>query len=139
MPTARQPLILAICPTTLPTDPAAPDTTTVCPGSGRPTSSSPKYAVRPLMPSTPRCTGAGAGGQSELRVDESCHGEYGRDIEPGTQMNQAADELSSLARELAPKIETARRLPDELVEGLRASGLFRAGAPAAIGAPEAPP
>jgi uncharacterized protein YbjT (DUF2867 family) len=29
IPTARQPLIRAICPTTLPTDPAAPETTTV--------------------------------------------------------------------------------------------------------------
>ena len=54
MPTVRQPLIRAICPTTLPTAPAAPDTTTVWPGSGRPTSSSPKYAVNPVIPSTPR-------------------------------------------------------------------------------------
>ena len=60
MPIARQPLMRAICPTLLPTDPAAPDTTTVSPGSGLPTSSSPKYAVRPLIPRTPRCTGAGA-------------------------------------------------------------------------------
>ncbi len=60
IPTARQPLIRAIWPATLPTAPAAPDTTTVCPGSGRPTSSSPKYAVNPVVPSTPRWTGAGA-------------------------------------------------------------------------------
>src|SRR3984885_6210438 len=33
MPTARQPLIRAICPTMLPTDPAAPETRTVWPGS----------------------------------------------------------------------------------------------------------
>ena len=32
MPTTRQPLILAICPTTVPTAPAAPETTTVSPG-----------------------------------------------------------------------------------------------------------
>lgn len=51
----------------------------------------------------------------------------------------AAEKLSPLARELAPVIETNRRLPDELVGGLRSSGLFRAGAPAAVGAPEAPP
>src|ERR1700691_5627996 len=54
MPPARQPLIRAICPTMLPTDPAAPETRTVCPGSGRPTSSRPKYAVSPLMPRAPR-------------------------------------------------------------------------------------
>ena len=33
---ARQPLIRAIWPATLPTEPAAPETTTVCPGSGPP-------------------------------------------------------------------------------------------------------
>jgi alkylation response protein AidB-like acyl-CoA dehydrogenase len=54
-------------------------------------------------------------------------------------LDAAAEELSALARELAPAIEANRRLPDELLGGLRASGLFRAGAPAAIGAPEAPP
>jgi len=54
-------------------------------------------------------------------------------------LERAADELSALARELAPAIETNRRLPDELVAALRASGLFRAGAPATVGAPEAPP
>src|SRR5271157_3285323 len=54
-------------------------------------------------------------------------------------LRRAADKLSALARELAPAIETNRRLPDELVGALRTSGLFRAGAPAAVGAPEAPP
>jgi indole-3-acetate monooxygenase len=54
-------------------------------------------------------------------------------------LERAAEKLSPLARELAPVIETNRRLPHELVGGLRASGLFRAGAPAAVGAPEAPP
>lgn len=54
-------------------------------------------------------------------------------------LDRAAEELSALARELAPVIEANRRLPDELVRGLRASGLFRAGAPATVGAPEAPP
>ena len=34
MPTTRQPLIFAIWPTTLPTAPAAPETTTVSPGFG---------------------------------------------------------------------------------------------------------
>jgi indole-3-acetate monooxygenase len=54
-------------------------------------------------------------------------------------LESAAEELSALARELAPVTEANRRLPDELVAGLRASGLLRAGAPAAIGAAEAPP
>jgi alkylation response protein AidB-like acyl-CoA dehydrogenase len=54
-------------------------------------------------------------------------------------LERAAARLSVLARDLAPAIETERRLPDELVGELRAAGLFRAGAPAAIGAPEAPP
>ncbi len=52
MPTARQPLILASWPTVWPTAPAAPETTTVSPGFGPHTSSSPKYAVMPGMPST---------------------------------------------------------------------------------------
>ncbi|MFY0526146.1 hypothetical protein ACN28I_24365 [Archangium gephyra] len=51
---------LAICPTTVPTAPAAPETTTVLPGCGLPMSSSPKYAVMPGMPSVPRYTGSAA-------------------------------------------------------------------------------
>ena len=54
MPMARQPLILAIWPTTLPTAPAAPETTTVSPAFSRPVSSRPKYAVSPVIPSAPR-------------------------------------------------------------------------------------
>jgi alkylation response protein AidB-like acyl-CoA dehydrogenase len=54
-------------------------------------------------------------------------------------LDRAAEEFSGLARELAPRIEADRRLPDELVSRLRASGLFRAGAPRAVGAAEAPP
>jgi indole-3-acetate monooxygenase len=54
-------------------------------------------------------------------------------------LDRAAAELSALARELAPAIETERRLPGELVGRLRASGLLRAGAPAAVGAAQAPP
>ena len=42
MPMTRQPLILAICPATLPTAPAAPDTTTVSPSLAFPVSSSAK-------------------------------------------------------------------------------------------------
>jgi indole-3-acetate monooxygenase len=51
----------------------------------------------------------------------------------------AAEELSPLARDHAASTEEHRRLPDELVDALRASGLFRAGAPASVGAAEAPP
>ena len=47
MPTTRHPLIRAIWPATEPVAPAAPDTTTVSPAFGLPTSSSPKYAVMP--------------------------------------------------------------------------------------------
>jgi indole-3-acetate monooxygenase len=55
------------------------------------------------------------------------------------QLARAAEELSGLAHELAPTTEVGRCLPEELVCRLRGSGLFRAGAPAALGAPEAPP
>lgn len=51
MPTTRQPWIFAICPTAEPVAPAAPETTTVSPAFGRPTSRSPKYAVMPVGPS----------------------------------------------------------------------------------------
>ena len=54
MPTTRQPLILAIWPTTEPTAPEAAETTTVSPGCGRPMSSKATYAVIPGMPRTPR-------------------------------------------------------------------------------------
>src|SRR5581483_5226918 len=58
---------------------------------------------------------------------------------PATDLDRAAAQLSVRARELAPAIEADRRLPDELVAGLRSSGLLRAGAPAAVAAAEAPP
>ena len=54
-------------------------------------------------------------------------------------LDRVTDELAALARSLAPEAEKLGRLPDELVARLRASGLFRAGAPAATGAAEAPP
>jgi indole-3-acetate monooxygenase len=54
-------------------------------------------------------------------------------------LDRAAERLSGLARELAPAIEAERRLPEALLAELRASGLFRAGAPLAVGAPEAAP
>ena len=51
MPITRQPLILAICPTTEPVAPAAPETTTVSAAFGSPISSNPKKAVIPVVPS----------------------------------------------------------------------------------------
>jgi indole-3-acetate monooxygenase len=57
----------------------------------------------------------------------------------GRDLDQAADDLAALARRLAPEAEKLRRLPDELADGLRGSGLFRAGAPSTTGAAEAPP
>jgi indole-3-acetate monooxygenase len=62
-----------------------------------------------------------------------------RTVESSDALGGAAEELSELAREVAPSIERERRLPEELLGGLRASGLFRAGAPAEVGAAEAPP
>jgi len=58
---------------------------------------------------------------------------------PAEMLEREAERLAPLARELAPTTETGRRLPDELVAKLRASGLLRAGAPLTVGAPEAPP
>jgi alkylation response protein AidB-like acyl-CoA dehydrogenase len=55
------------------------------------------------------------------------------------ELDHVADELAEFASRLAPEAEKLRRLPDELIDGLRSSGLFRAGAPTAAGAPEAPP
>ena len=54
-------------------------------------------------------------------------------------LDRSARHLAAAARERAPEIEAQRRLPDDLVAALRASGLHRAGAPAALGAAEAPP
>ena len=58
---------------------------------------------------------------------------------PTRDLDQAAAELSVAARKLAQEIERDRRLPGVLVDGLRTSGLFRAGAPLVVGAPEATP
>jgi alkylation response protein AidB-like acyl-CoA dehydrogenase len=49
-----------------------------------------------------------------------------------------AREISELARGMADHIDSARRLPPELVEALRDSGLLRAGAPVEVGALELP-
>jgi indole-3-acetate monooxygenase len=62
-----------------------------------------------------------------------------QEAESSEALSGAAEELSAFSRELAPTSDAERRLPDALVARLRASGLFRAGAPANVGAPEAPP
>jgi alkylation response protein AidB-like acyl-CoA dehydrogenase len=49
-----------------------------------------------------------------------------------------AREIAELARGIADHIDSARRLPPELVEALRDSGLLRAGAPVEVGALELP-
>ena len=67
-PTARHPLSFAIWPTMPPTAPDAADTTTVSPALGCPTSSSPKYAVRPGIPSTPSAVEIGAAVGSIFRM-----------------------------------------------------------------------
>lgn len=54
------------------------------------------------------------------------------------ELDRAAQAAAALARERAPTTEQERRLPEELLIGLRSSGLLRAGAPAALGAVQAP-
>jgi alkylation response protein AidB-like acyl-CoA dehydrogenase len=49
-----------------------------------------------------------------------------------------AREIAVLARGMADEIDSGRRLPAELVEALRDSGLLRAGAPVEVGALELP-
>ncbi len=49
-----------------------------------------------------------------------------------------AREIAELARGMADGIDSTRRLPPELVEALRDSGLLRAGAPREVGALELP-
>jgi indole-3-acetate monooxygenase len=49
-----------------------------------------------------------------------------------------AREIAELARGTVDQIDSARRLPPELVEALRDSGLLRAGAPVEVGALELP-
>ena len=55
------------------------------------------------------------------------------------ELGAVADRASALARELAPVTERERALPQRLVDELRASGLLRACAPAALGALQASP
>src|ERR1700742_2146535 len=59
------------------------------------------------------------------------------DVATAPVLSQAR-EIAELARGLADDIDSARRLPTELVEALRVSGLLRAGAPVEVGALELP-
>jgi len=55
-----------------------------------------------------------------------------------TAVLRRATQIADLARGLAEEIDAARRLPVELLEALRDSGLLRAGAPLEVGALELP-
>jgi alkylation response protein AidB-like acyl-CoA dehydrogenase len=55
------------------------------------------------------------------------------------ELDAQLDRASALARDLAATTERERALPPSLLEELRATGLMRAGAPAELGALEAPP
>jgi indole-3-acetate monooxygenase len=55
------------------------------------------------------------------------------------ELEAVAQRIAGLARELAPETERARALPPALLQELRASGLLRGCAPAALGAPQARP
>jgi alkylation response protein AidB-like acyl-CoA dehydrogenase len=57
----------------------------------------------------------------------------------GAELDALTDRVSALARESAATTERERVLPQALLDELRASGLMRAGAPAVLGALEAPP
>ena len=57
----------------------------------------------------------------------------------GSELEEMAARAAELARELAPQTERERRLAPELLEQLCGAGLMRAGAPAALGALQAPP
>src|SRR6185312_1126526 len=54
-------------------------------------------------------------------------------------MEEEVRAIAALARELADETEAQRRLPDALLERLRASGLMNAGAPREVGGLELAP
>ncbi|MGW7044938.1 acyl-CoA dehydrogenase family protein [Streptomyces avermitilis] len=58
---------------------------------------------------------------------------------PPAELAKEAEQVAQLAREQAAATERDRALSPELVAALRHTGLLRAGAPADIGGPEAPP
>jgi alkylation response protein AidB-like acyl-CoA dehydrogenase len=55
------------------------------------------------------------------------------------ELDEAIERASALARDVAARTERDRALPQALLDELRATGLMRAGAPAALGALEASP
>jgi indole-3-acetate monooxygenase len=57
----------------------------------------------------------------------------------GSELDNAIDRASALARAVAASSERERALPPTLVDELRATGLMRGCAPSALGALEAPP
>jgi len=90
IPIARQPLILAICPTSDPTAPAAPDTTTVSPGFGwqmfqkSEVSRHPRHGPARPAPSRPeRASDRVWAGPHRLRPAYSCQPQYPRTKSPG--------------------------------------------------------
>src|SRR5271168_9502 len=60
-------------------------------------------------------------------------------VELPADLEGEADRLAALAREQSAENEQERALSAELVRGLRKAGLLRAGAPAGLGAMQAPP
>src|SRR5215469_11185769 len=91
IPSTGHPLILAICPTTEPTAPAAA-ATTVSPGLGRAMFSRPVQAVIPSIPSAPSAqVMGGIPGPSFMTVDSFatayyCQPEYAEAISPGLKL-----------------------------------------------------
>ena len=67
MPIVRQPAILASWPTIDPVAPAAPETTTVSPGSGLPTSNNPYQAVSPVRPRIESMAVGGSAGSTGVK------------------------------------------------------------------------
>jgi indole-3-acetate monooxygenase len=57
----------------------------------------------------------------------------------GTELDALTERASALARDVAATTERERALPQALIDELRASGLMRAGVPAALGGLEASP
>jgi indole-3-acetate monooxygenase len=57
----------------------------------------------------------------------------------GAELEPLTEHASALARELAATTERERKLPQALLEELCATGLMRAGVPAALGGLQAPP
>jgi alkylation response protein AidB-like acyl-CoA dehydrogenase len=60
-------------------------------------------------------------------------------VQSSDEIQDVAGDISALARELAPETERQRRLADDLVSRLRASGVMLAGAPREVGGLELAP